>query len=128
MERLWAGEYKWGVIDAINFRLLCLPSAEEYGLVSEAVGFQMAIGNRPDRAREVIYTLRQMGSEAYSLKTEREKDAVERWSRWYTKTLEDVAHGVELPQAEKQLEKTEVKADPDSEKVKAARSQLKDMF
>ena len=114
--------------NAVEFRNLCLPSADDYGLVSESVAFQMAIGNRSDKAPEVIYTLRQMGSEAYNLKHEKEKDAVARWEKWYSQTLEDVAHGIEIPEPELQIEKTEVKASPDSNKVITARDEINNLF
>ena len=90
---------------ATEFRVLCLPAPSDYGLTSEDKSFQMAVGNVTEKTPEVIYTLRQMGSEAYKLKrSDDEGKAKRRWSTWYSETVEYVMAGGELPEPEKQLE------------------------
>ncbi len=99
---------------AVDFRALCLPAPSDYGLTSEDKAFQMAVGNVTEKTPEVVYTLRQMGSEAYKLKrSDDEQEAKRRWSKWYAETVEYVMAGGELPEPEKQLEELRQPADSD---------------
>jgi hypothetical protein len=97
------------------FRMLCLPTPEDYGLVDEETAFQMAVGNRTGKTPEVIECLRRMGPEVHTFRREAEDKAKRRWSIHYTQLLADVVHGFEIPQPEEQIqdqsEKTLTKAE-----------------
>lgn len=113
---------------AMSFRALCLPDASDYSMVSEEVGFQMAVGNRTDKTAEVVECLRRMGGEAYQMKREPEQKALRRWGKWYSQLLEDVAHGFEIPELEKQIEEKTIKAPKNSKKVKQSLAAMKSLF
>ncbi len=118
---------------AISFRALCLPTAEDYGLLDESEAFQQAVGNRTVKSAEVIHTLRQMGNDAYRLRNhsggkDPEQTIRNIWAKWYGQTLEHVAHGGELDLPPLELKQDYTPAGKDSEIAKKAISDWKGMF
>jgi hypothetical protein len=80
---------------------LCYPTADELGLPAEKQAFQQAVGNAKERHPAVIFTVRNMGSESFSLRRADEKTAMAMFRKQWIQTVQFVADGGELPEPEK---------------------------
>ena len=111
LNHLIADPKKWAwPPNAIEFRGLCMPSAEELGLLGESDAFQQAIRHNTDtrpRAPEVIFTLRAMGDDAYKMKHSDTEKAQKMFSKYWRSTVEHVVAGGVFPEPEKRIEKKE---------------------
>lgn len=111
------------------FRALCLAASEDLGLLSQSEAFAQAVRHGSDtrpRAPEVVFTLRQMGDSAYTLKHAETAKAERLFAKHWLKTVEYVMAGGKLPEPEKALEQTVVKAPP--EVMKKGINELMEMF
>lgn len=111
LERMAADQryLKWPPA-ALEFRALCLPRAEDFGLPSEDEAFAQAIGNRSEKHPAVVFTLRSMGDEAFQMRREKTDEARRLWAQHWAKTVDHVANGGELPQPEPEIEHRPAKA------------------
>jgi len=91
--------------NAIEFRGLCLPTAEDMGLLSLHKAFKQAVGNDTNKTPEVIYTLLEMAGEVFIMRRESSDKALNRFSEWYLKTVEHVLNGGKLPKVELKIER-----------------------
>lgn len=117
--------HKWPPA-ALEFRALCLPRGEDLGLPTEGEAFSQAVGNGSEKCPAVVFTLRSMGDEAFTLRRLDSDKARRLWSRFWGRTVEHVMAGKEVPEPERQIEEIHVKADA----VKAAPhlNALRNMF
>lgn len=90
--------------NAMDFKRLCKPTAEDLGLVGIEKAFKQAVGNDTNKTPEVIYTLREMGEEAFLMRREVTEKASKRFSGWYSKTIAHVLSGGKLPKPELKIE------------------------
>lgn len=83
--------------DAMEFRRLCKPSAEDLGLMPELEAYQQAIAHRrADRAPEVVFTMQAMGG-SFDFGQKKSNEAEKQFLNWYSKTIEHVLNGGKLP-------------------------------
>lgn len=101
--------------NALQFRRLCIPNAESYGLETEDAAFNMAIGNNPKTSPEVIYTLKMMGGSFDLREMKNHKDAKDMWRKWYSKTVMHVLSGGQIPKLSVQI--PAIKSKPASEET-----------
>ena len=87
----------------IEFRALCLPQAEDLGLPNEDQAFAQAVGNVKERHPSVLLTMRNMGSDLFTLRHSDEKKARKMFADEWARTINFVASGGELPEPEKQI-------------------------
>ena len=87
----------------IEFRALCLPQAEDLGLPGEDQAFAQAVGNVKERHPSVLLTMRNMGSDLFTLRHSDEKKARKMFADEWARTINFVANGGELPEPEKQI-------------------------
>jgi hypothetical protein len=87
----------------LEFRALCLPRAEDFGLPSEQEAFAQIVGNVKERHPSVVLTMRTMGSDLFTLRHADEKKARSMFAAEWAKTIQFVAEGGELPEPEKQI-------------------------
>lgn len=111
---------------ALEFRALCLPRGEDFGLPSADEAFAQAVGNRTEKHPSVVFTLRAMGDVAFELRRMPSDKARELWARWWPQTVEHVAAGGELPEPEPEIEHKPAKASADA--AAPHRAALMEMF
>lgn len=111
---------------ALEFRALCLPRSEDLGLPQEHDAFAQAVGNESGKHPAVVFTLRAMGDRAFALRRMTDREARQEFIGWWSKTVEHVIAGGEIPEPEKQIEDRPVKAAPEA--VANHRAQLKELF
>ena len=87
----------------LEFRSLCLPRAEDFGLPSEPEAFAQVVGNVKERHPSVVLTMRNLGSSLFTLRHADEKKAKSMFAEEWAKTVQFVAEGGELPEPEKQI-------------------------
>ena len=112
---------------ALEFRALCLPRGEDFGLPSEIEAFNQALSVRCDsRHPAVTYTLREMGVLAYELRRAKSDDAKKMFGECWGNTLLHVSNGGSLPEEEKRIEKKAIPARKAT--AEKAIGSLKEMF
>jgi len=117
--------WKWPP-NLMEFRVLCLPAPEDFGLPTNDDAFNQAVGNASEKDPSVIYTLRNMGDEVYKLRRSESEKARTLFKKHWDKTIEFVMQGGELPEPEAQVEDNPVKAPP--EVMKQGINELMNMF
>ena len=101
--------WKWPP-NLMEFRVLCLPTSEDFNLPSEDDAFSQAVGSASDKHPSVVMTLRDMGDEVYKFRRAESEKARRIFKKHWDKTVEHVMAGGELPEVEKQVEDKPVKA------------------
>ena len=113
----------------IEFRALCLPQAEDLGLPSEDQAFAQAVGNVKERHPSVLLTMRNMGSDLFTLRHSDEKKARKMFAEAWARTVNFVANGGELPVPEKQISERPKGTEAGRQKAgKKALAEMRGMF
>lgn len=94
---------------ALEFRALCLPTAEDMGLPTEAEALAQAVGNRTAKHPAVIHTLREH-IDGHNLRRMTEMDARRAWAKAWAATVDYVASGGDLPEPVAEIEDKPVRA------------------
>ena len=84
--------------NAMQFRKLCKPAGEDFGLMTENEAYKQAIAHRrADRAPEVVFTMQAMGG-SYDFGRKKSNEARKQFNDWYAKTVDHVLNGGKLPE------------------------------